>query len=89
MRLYGEIFQGLDLDETFVGARCLFFPHGGGYFQGVKGIGYLSCERVVLVLKRADVEVVGENLAVAKYCEGDLQLTGKIRSIGVVGGTEK
>ena len=89
MRLYDEIFKNVNVSELFEGARCDFFPLGGGYFQGVKSIGEFSPNRIVLVFKRANVEVLGENLTVAKYFEGDLRLTGKIRLVGVVEGSER
>ena len=84
MRLYQEILGGMDNNELFAGARCTFFPCGNGYFQGVKNIGDFSPERIVVVFKRVDVEILGEGLAVGKYCEGDLKVLGKIREVRVM-----
>ena len=89
MRLYSEIFKKINVSELFEGARCDFFPFGGGYFQGVKSIGELSEEKILLVFKRADILVTGESLSVEKYFEGDLKISGKIRSVSIVEGSEK
>ena len=89
MRLYGEIFKTVNASEAFAGARCDFFPCGGGYFQGVKTLGSFSTERVVIVFKRADIEVIGKDLSVVKYCEGDLQLSGEIRAVSIIEGSER
>lgn len=84
MRLYQEILDGMDNSELFAGARCIFFPCGNGYFQGVKAIGDFSPERIVVVFKRVDVEILGENLSLGKYYEGDLKVLGKIREVRVM-----
>ena len=75
MRLYDEIFKNT---EGFPLARCTFIPEGGGYFEGVKAVGDFSPERVVLCFPRCSVSVEGVGLCIKKYCDGDLQLTGKI-----------
>ncbi len=75
MRLYDEIFKNA---EGVAGARCIVVPCGGGYFEGVKAVGDFSPERVVLYFPKIGVEVIGEGLTIKKYCEGDLQLSGKI-----------
>ena len=81
MRLYDEIF--LDADgESF--SRCIFVPNGGGYFEGVKGVEDFSTERVVVCFPRKTVEVRGNNLSIKKYCDGDLQISGRILSCEVL-----
>ena len=75
MRLYDEIFKNT---EGFPFARCTIVPGGGGYFEGVKAVGDFSPERVVLCFPRCSVSVEGVGLCIKKYCDGDLQLTGKI-----------
>ena len=81
MRLYDEILKGAD-GLTF--GRCIFIPKGGGYFEGVRSIGDFSPERVVVCFSKLSVAVEGSFLCIKKYCDGDLQLGGKILSVTVV-----
>ena len=81
MRLYDEIFKGTDV---FNFGRCILIPKGGGYFEGVRSIGDFSSERVVVCFSKLSVAVEGEFLCIKKYCDGDLQLGGKIRLVSVV-----
>ncbi|MBQ7949321.1 MAG: YabP/YqfC family sporulation protein [Clostridia bacterium] len=80
MRLYDEIFKNAD---GFSFARCTVVPNGGGYFEGVKAVGDFSPERIVVCFPRGNVEVEGKGLAIKKYYDGDLQLSGKILSLRV------
>ena len=82
MRLYDEIFKNT---EGFPFARCTIVPGGGGYFEGVKAVGDFSPERVVLCFPRCSVSVEGVGLCIKKYCDGDLQLTGKILALTTEG----
>ena len=75
MRLYDEIFKNT---EGFPFARCIFVPGGGGYFEGVKAVGDFSPERVVICFPRCTVAAEGKGLAIKKYYDGDLQLSGSI-----------
>ncbi len=86
MRLYDEIFKNADGGAM---QRCTVVPLGGGYFEGVKAVGDFAAERVVVCFPKADVEVLGKNLSIKKYCEGDLQLSGEILSVKVLGEDEK
>ena len=78
MRLYEEIYR------SYAEARCAFLPSGGGYFQGVKSLGGFSAEEIVLLFKRHKVSVKGENLSIKKYCDGDMELSGRIFSVSVL-----
>lgn len=78
MRLYNEIFKNAD---GIGGERCVFVPSGGGYFEGVKAVGEFSERKVVLCFSGARVEVTGEGLTIKKYCDGDLELSGKIYGV--------
>lgn len=83
MRLYDEIFKnanGMALSRYTVAVQ------GGGYFEGVKAVGDFSPERVVLFFPRGSVEVEGVSLSIAKYCDGDLKLDGKITLVRLVDG---
>lgn len=86
MRLYDELFKSVDGAGS---ARCTLVPRGGGYFEGVKAVGDLSAERVVLYFPRECVEIEGENLSIGKYYEGDLKLDGRIFSLRVVDGADE
>ena len=81
MQLYDELFKSVD---GVASARCNIVPRGGGYFEGVKAVGDFSSERIVLYFPRESVEIVGENLAIGKYYEGDLYLTGRIFCVAVL-----
>ena len=81
MRLYDEIFKNADGGAL---ARCVIVPSGGGYFEGVKAVGDFSPERVVLCFPKESVEVEGIALSIKKYCDGDLQLAGRIHSLKVL-----
>jgi hypothetical protein len=80
VKLYEEIYQ------TYSGARISFLPMGGGYFQGVKTLGGFCSEEVELLFKKGKAVVRGEGLEIGKYCDGDVELKGKIRAVEVVEG---
>jgi hypothetical protein len=75
MRLYDEIFKSVD---GMAQKRCVFVVGGGGYFEGVKAVGDFSSQKIVLYFPHECVEVEGSELAIKKYCDGDLELSGKI-----------
>ncbi len=77
MQLYDELYEGL------AEARCSFLPEGGGYFQGVRALGGFSESEIRLQFKKKTVVVSGEGLEIKKYCDGDLEILGKIRSVAV------
>ena len=79
MRLYEEVFK--TADNAF--EKCIVVPNGGGYFEGVKSVAEFSCERILLCFSRHFVEIEGVGLIVKKYCDGDLQLGGKIFGVRV------
>ena len=82
MRLYEEIFKNAD-GTAF--SRCIVIPGGGGYFEGVKSVGDFSDERIVICFPHETVEAAGKGLTIRKYCDGDLQIAGKIYSLCVLG----
>ncbi len=77
MELYEEIYEGVSE------SKCSFFPNGGGYFEGVKALIGFSETEIVLLFKNSRVIVLGEKFTIKKYCDGDLQLSGRIFSVGV------
>lgn len=80
MRLYDEILKNADGSAL---SRCIVVPGGGGYFEGVKSVGDFSTERIVICFPKQTVEAEGKDLSIRKYCDGDLQLSGKILSLRV------
>ena len=78
MRLYSEIFKNINPNAF---SRCVIIPCGGGYFEGVKGMEEFSVQRVVIRFPKERVEVLGEGFSIAKYCDGDLEIAGKILSV--------
>ncbi len=86
MRLYDEIFKS---EEGGALARCILLPGSGGYFQGVKTVEEFSAEKITLCFPKRKVEVEGEGLFIKKYCEGDLQIDGRIDSLRVQKDTER
>ena len=83
MRLYEEIFLRA---EGASGAKCLIVPCGGGYFEGVKSVGEFSSTQIELFFRTHGALVEGEELLIRKYCDGDLELGGKILSVRFLGG---
>ncbi|MBQ8374204.1 MAG: YabP/YqfC family sporulation protein [Clostridia bacterium] len=82
MRLYKEIFGG-EGDELFSAARCVLLPLKEGYFEGVKALGDFSDTLVEVCYKDCTLRIAGEGLEIAKFCDGDLKIAGKILSIAV------
>lgn len=80
MRLYEEIFKSVDGAAC---ARCILLPGGGGYLQGVKAVEDFSTERIVVCFPKKRVTIEGEGLGICKYCDGDLQIEGKIWQFSV------
>ena len=76
MRLYNEILKKLGDGESALsaGARYTVLPGRGGYFQ-------FSSERVILGFRRVVLEIEGSGFVIEKYCDGDLELSGRISEI--------
>ncbi len=81
MRLYDEIMKSAD-GGAF--SRCVIVPRGAGYFEGVKAVGEFSPERVEICFPKETVVAEGVNLHIKKYCDGDLQLSGRILCVRVL-----
>ena len=48
-------------------------------------MGDFSDERIVICFPHETVEAAGKGLTIRKYCDGDLQIAGKIYSLCVLG----
>ena len=86
MRLYNEIFKNADGAAL---SRCIIVPDGGGYFQGVKTVEDFSADKIELRFPHKKVEIEGLDLSIAKYCDGDLEIGGKIRAFKVIEESKK
>ena len=75
MHLYEEIFKSVDGAAM---SRCIIVPNGGGYFEGVKGVEDFSSERIVLRFSQGLAAIEGRALFIKKYCDGDLEIAGRI-----------
>ena len=51
------------------------------FLEGVKEIKEFGEKKIVAILKKGELEVLGEGLFIKKYFEGDLVVCGKIREI--------
>ena len=80
MHLYEEIFQNT---EGISLSRCTIVPGGGGFFEGVKAVGDFSPLCVEICFPKMKVAVEGQDLAIVKYVDGDLQLSGRIDRLSV------
>lgn len=89
MRLYSEILKKLgggETEEMFAGARYTVLPGRGGYFEGVRTVNEFSSERILVCFRRAVLEIEGSGFIIEKYCDGDLELSGKIVSLKLTEG---
>lgn len=75
MRLYDEIFKNADGAAL---CRCIVVPGGGGYFEGVKAVGEFTPEKIEIYFSKQRIEIVGAGLSIKKFCDGDLQVLGRI-----------
>ncbi|MBQ8322949.1 MAG: YabP/YqfC family sporulation protein [Clostridia bacterium] len=80
MRLYEEIFKN---PEGMALSRFTVAVGGGGYFEGVKAVGDFSPQKIVLYFPRGSVDIEGADLFIRKYCDGDLELAGRICSVKI------
>ena len=77
MRLYEEILKSVDGVSL---SRCVIVPNGGGYFEGVKGVEDFSPERIMLRFSQGQAVIEGSAFFIKKYCDGDLEILGKIKA---------
>ncbi len=82
MRLYDEIFKNADGGAM---QKCIMVPNGGGYFEGVKAVGEFSPNRIVVCFPKTEVEILGVDLSIKKYYDGDLQISGRITALQILG----
>lgn len=56
-------------------------PGFGGYFKGVKGVTSFSPQKIALAVGKTPVSVSGEDLAIGRFFEGDLFISGRITGV--------
>ena len=78
MRLYKEL---IGEKELFLGEKCVFFPAGGGYLEGVKGVVAFSSEKAVFSFRSGILTVEGSALEICKLLDGDVFFSGEIRQV--------
>lgn len=59
---------------TLVGGSALFL-------EGVRSLKEFSSQKIVVTLKKGELEVLGQELFIKKYFEGDLVICGRIFQI--------
>ena len=80
MKLLEQILSELGADTL----KCFsIVPGFGGYFRSVKGVAEFSQERIVLALKKNKITVEGSSLAIGKYFEEDVLITGSIAGVKI------
>ena len=80
---------GLDVNLCPMPYRIVILGGTAGYFENIKGIKSYSKTEIILYLKKGTITVVGEDLYIKKYCEGDVLIGGNILSYQVSGVEKK
>ena len=74
-------YLGLGKEITPYSNRVTIFGKSGCLIEGVKRICYFSENRVEFALKNGVLEIVGENLKIKKYGDGEVSLIGIITGV--------
>ena len=61
--------------------KIVLVGNSSGYFEGVKSISSYSEKEIVLLTKTGKITLLGTNLTINKFCEGDVVICGKILTI--------
>ena len=80
MKLLEQILSELGADTL---KSFSIVPGFGGYFRSVKGVAEFCPERIVLALKKNKITVEGTKLAIGKYFEEDVLITGNISGVKI------
>ena len=86
MKLFEELLARLPLDKEILqnGAKIVLYGKKLAYFEEVKKIFAFSATELLLLTKGGKVQVLGDNLVIAQYGEGDLLLQGIVQSVQYV-----
>ena len=74
-------FLGLGKEITPYSYRVTIYGKSGCLIEGVKRICHFSGDRVEFALKNCILEIVGENLKIKKYGDGEVSLVGQISGV--------
>ena len=80
MKLLEQILSELGADTL---KSFSIVPGFGGYFRSVKGVAEFSPEKIVLALRKNKITVEGTELAIGKYFEEDVLITGSIAGVKI------
>ena len=64
--------------------RAVMFGDSAVYLECITAISHYDQNEITLCLKKGAVKIKGECLYVKKYCEGDVTVCGKIKSVEMV-----
>ena len=86
MNLFEEIIENLHLEPELVHSKAKIMLYGKklAYFENVKKIFAFSPSELILLTKGGKVQVLGENLMIGQYGDGDLVLQGEVQSVAFV-----
>ena len=82
MDFVNSVLSGLGV-ETGAGAYRAVVAENYAYFKNVKGIKSYKEDEIVLFLKKGEMCVRGERLALKKFGLGDVVIVGKIDAFDV------
>ncbi len=72
---------GADCDTVPPEYRVTLLGKRGGYFEGIKSILTFEDDCISFALKQGTLFVYGRGLALGKYCDGDVAVTGDIQRV--------
>lgn len=76
-----DILKSFGEDFTYgKGINCTLTANAG-YFENVSGVVKYTSEEIVLSFKGGLITISGKNLAIKKYCEGDVAVCGQITAL--------
>jgi len=82
MKFIKETLKKFSFDaDASLGAQYFVSEGFGGYFENVKGVERLAPDEIVILFKTGALLAAGENLAVKKYCDGDMFIEGNILKV--------
>ncbi len=86
MKLFEEIVNRINFDPELTqnGTKIVLYGKKLAYFENVKKIFAFNSTELVLLTKGNKVQIIGENLMIQQYGEGDLLLQGDMHSVAFV-----
>lgn len=80
MKLLEQILDELGADTL---KSFTIVPAHGGYFRSVKAVAEFSPRKIVLVMKKSQIVLEGENMQIGKYFQEDIYIEGDIRNVKI------